>query len=1060
MHLLVRERVSIDEEEGAVDLDLAPADLVFLSFSDGDLAAIEAAGRRTGIGVAAASLARLAHPMSVDLLAERTVPGAGAVLVRLLGGLDRWRYGAEELAAACRRARVPLALVRGEGPDDPRLAALSTVDADALRRLEAMLREGGAENAARAVRLGASLGGRHPATADEPLILPACGTHDFGAACPEPTARAVLVFYRSHLHAADTAPLAALAHVLAARGIAVRGVFVDSLKSTCTASHVRALLHAASPDIILNATGFAARGPSGTSPLEGAECPVLQLTLAASDEAAWRSSPRGLAPADLAMMVILPELDGRLATPLLACKTATADGRRFAPVAGGVGAVADRAAGWIRLRRARPSERRLAIVLSDYPGAAGTSHARGYAVGLDTVASLGVILDLLVGAGYATERRDAAAIAAFLRDAAPGETLRLGHVLVALQPARDADVTDRRASYHDAAAPPSPAYLAFYEELRRAFDAHAILHLGTHGTLEWLPGKAAGLTAACLPTALTGGLPVIYPFIVSNPGEAAVAKRRLGAVTIGHLTPPLVAATLSGDAHAVERLLDEYAEADGLDRKRAALLRRTILERARDAGLLAEAGAADTDDADALTRLDSHLCDVKELRIADGLHVFATAPPARAALLDAVGAANAASLDACAPGEAAALLAALDGRFVPPGPAGAPSRGRLDVLPTGRNLAGIDPRQAPTPSAFTLARRNADLLLGRHAQEHGEPLATLVLDLWGSATLRTGGEDLALAFVLLGVEPAHDEAGRLAGVTVLSIAELGRPRVDVTLRISGVFRDNFAGQIALFDRAVRLVAARHEDAADNPLAASPGARVFGPAPGGYGVAAEAWVASSAWSYGAGGDAQPDGAQPDGARPGGAQPDGAQPDGAQPGGAQPDGARPDAPALAARVARAQAFLHHQDHAETDILDGPEHAAHEGGFARAAREAGRNPAIYHADITGAAPRIRLAHEEIARVVRGRLANPQWLAGQRRHGLRGASEMARGVEALAAFARLLPHRFDAQFDLVHAALLADRDNAAFLADANPAALAAIAHMLAAMRTEGRWHPRRNDL
>ncbi len=1026
MHLLVRERVSIDEEEGAVDLDLAPADLVFLSFSDGDLASVKSAGRRTGIGIAAASLARLAHPMSVDLFAERTVPGAGAVVVRLLGGLDPWRYGAEELFQSCRKARVPLAILRGDGAEDPRLAALSTVDAATRRRLEAMLREGGAENAARAVRLGAALGGRCPASDDEALILPAVGTHDFGVRCVAPSARAVLVFYRSHLHAADTAPLASLARELATRGIAARGVFVDSLKSVCSASHVAALLHAASPDIILNATGFAARGADGTSPLDAACCPVLQLTLTGSDEAAWRASPRGLAPADLAMMVVLPELDGRLATPLLGCKTETADGRRFAAVTDSVAAVADRASGWIRLRQTDEAHRRIAIVLSDYPGAAGTSHARGYAVGLDTFASLAVILDLLVRAGYATERRDSGALAVALRDAAPGGTLRLGNILVALQPARDAAAADRRANYHDAATPPSPAYLAFYRDLaREKFGAHAILHLGTHGTLEWLPGKAAGLTAECLPTRLTSGLPVIYPFIVSNPGEAAVAKRRLGAVTIGHLTPPLVQARLSGEAREVERLLDEHAEADGLDRRRATLLRRTILERARDAGLLAEAGAEGAPDLDALTRLDNHLCDIKELRIGDGLHVFATAPHARQALLETLGPGCEAALDACAPAEAAALLAALDGRFVPPGPAGSPSRGRLDVLPTGRNLAGIDPRQAPTPSAFTLARRNADLLLRRHAQEHGEPLATLVLDLWGSATLRTGGEDFALAFVLLGVEPVHDEAGRLAGISVLSPAELGRPRVDVTLRISGVFRDNFAGQIALFDRAVQLVTARADEGDDNPLAAVPGPRVFGPAPGGYGVAAEAWVASSAWSYGAG-----------------------------------DAATPDADALAARVRTAQAFLHHQDHAETDILDGPEHAAHEGGFAQAARAAGQAPAIYHADITGGAPRIRLAREEIARVVRGRLANPQWLAGQRRHGMRGASEMARGVEALASFARLLPDRFDAQFDLVHTALLGHEENARFLAIANPAAREAILLTLAAMRAEGRWHPRRNDL
>lgn len=1018
MHLLVRERVSTDEEGGAVDLDLPPADLVFLSFSDGDLASIETAARETGLRIRTASLARLGHPMSVDLFVERTVAGSGAIAVRILGGLDRWRYGAEELAAACRRHGTALALLRGDAPVDARLLALSSVPAEACRRLDAMLREGGAENARRALRLAAFLAGRAPDPAEAPLVRPRAGRHTLGPAVRNPAGRAAIVFYRSHLHAEDTAPLEALATALGARGIATDGLFVDSLKAPGTAAFVAETLATTRPDVVLNATAFSARDAAGRSPLAAAGRPVLQLVVAGSDEAAWRASARGLAPADLAMSVVLPEIDGTLATPLLGCKAETVRGRLGVAVAGGAEAVADRVAGLVRLGRTPAASRRIAIVLSDYPGAAGTSHARGHAVGLDTWESLADILALLAAHGYATETPPATALAAGTREGA----LRLGNVLVALQPGRAAPDGDRRTSYHDPNTAPGDAYAAFYRSLRAEFGAHAIVHLGTHGTLEWLPGKAAALSAGCLPAALIGGTPVVYPFIVNNPGEAAVAKRRLGAVAIGHLTPPLIRATLAGDAARVEALLDELAAADGLDRRRAGLLRREVLDRATASGLLAEAGCTGSDETDALARLDAYLCDVKELRIGDGLHVFGRAHPGAAALLDDVGAAHAEALGASPAAERAALLAALDGRFVAPGPAGAPGPGRADVLPTGRNLVAIDPRQAPTRTAFALARRNAELLLLRHGQEHGEPLARLVLDLWGSATLRTGGEDLALAFVLLGATPVHDAAGRMTGVELLSVAELRRPRVDVTLRVSGVFRDNFAGQIALYDRAVRRVAARDEDPADNPLVGAAGPRVFGPAPGAFGVGREAWIAGSAWAYGTA-EAAP----------------------------APD-------ALAAIVAAADAFLHAQDHAGTDILDGPEHAAHEGGFALAAAAAGRRPALYHAEL-GPAPRVRLAREEIARVVRGRLANPAWLAGMRRHGMRGASEMARGTEALADFARSLPDRFDAQFDLLATALLGDAGNVAFLEEANPEALRAIRATLEAVHAEGLWHPRRND-
>ncbi|HKM65235.1 MAG TPA: cobaltochelatase subunit CobN, partial [Acidisphaera sp.] len=593
-----------------------------------------------------------------------------------------------------------------------------------------------------------------------------------------------------------------------------------------------------------------------------------------------------------------------------------------------------------------------------------------------------------------------------------------------------------KAGYHDPDLSPCHEYIGFYLWLRHVADVHVIVHLGAHGTLEWLPGKAAALSAACFPSALLGGVPVIYPFIVNNPGEAAAAKRRLGAVTIGHLTPPLRDAGAHGAAQTLDQMIDAYAAADGLDRRRAALLRADILTLARDSGVLAESGVAPGDDDDAaLARLDAYLCDVKDMRIRDGLHVFGAGT--------------------CGAEERTALLAALDARFVEPGPAGAPSRGRPDVLPTGRNLYSVDPRAVPTREAVALAGRAAAELLRRHVQDHGDWPRALVLDLWGSTTMRTGGEDLGLALVLMGARPVWDDnSARVSGVEILPLALLDRPRVDVTLRVSGLFRDAFEAQVALFDQAARAIAARDfEDGALNPLAEaarvgpSQGirtapARVFGPAPGAYGAGLLPLVERGAWR-----DRDALGAAYLAAASHAYGRDLA-------GKAAPE-------SFASRVAEAHAFVHTQDHAETDVLDDGENAAHEGGFAAAAASLGAAPALYRLDTSRPdAPRARTLAEDLARVVRGRAANPAWIAGMKRHGRRGAAEISRTLDALYTFAAATPIRLDAQFELLFGATLGDADTDAFLCTANPDARAAMWARFEDARARGLWHTRRNDL
>ena len=526
---------------------------------------------------------------------------------------------------------------------------------------------------------------------------------------------------------------------------------------------------------------------------------------------------------------------------------------------------------------------------------------------------------------------------------------KFGELWVALPPDRGRN-SQRRADYHDPLLPPRHGLVAFGLWLQHGAKVDALVHMGAHGTLEWLPGKAVALTSECFPEIVTGPLPVIYPFIVSNPGEAAQAKRRIAGVTIGHLPPPLIAGgALSADARELERLIDEYAQADGLDRRRRERLGRLIVETAQRTGLAREAGVASAiAPDDALRRIDAWLCDLKDLAIKDGLHVYGRA---------AAGGDDPA-WQASGEAERAALLAALDGRRVKPGPAGAPTRGRRDVLPTGRNLFTADPRTLPTPTAMDFGRLAADEVVRAHLQTHGEPLRAAVIDLWGSATLRTGGEEIAQGFALLGCRPIWEHAsGRITGVEVLPTAAIGRPRVDVTWRISGLFRDLFPAQIALIDAAVQAVAARDETDDENPLTSvrrSGGAarldRIFGNAPGSYGSGVEellgrgenadsigaAYLAAASHSYG--------GAAGEG--------------GAAPG------------AFAQRIAAADLLLHPSDDPGRDLLEGAEDAAFVGGFAAAAKLLGRSVDLVMLDTTDPQrPRARPLAAALARIVRAR-------------------------------------------------------------------------------------------
>jgi cobaltochelatase CobN len=894
-----------------------------------------------------------------------------------------------------------------------------------------------------------------------------------------------IIFYRSILLAADTAPIDELCRALGERGVAPAPLVVPSLKDSDAIAFVRTVLTQIKPAAIITATAFSA----GDDVFAGFDAPVLQVVIATTKRVAWHNSPRGLGAADLAMHVVLPELDGRVLMGAVAFKDATTPQPDLAfsalvnrPEADRIAAVADRVAALIRLQTTPRRERRIAVLMPDYPAAPGRT---GYAVGLDVPASVVALLCDLSDAGYdvgepPTSSRalldalepdeemlsidDYRGLLADIPDdarskicAAWGDPAddpdacegyfrfrarRFGNVFVALPPDRGR-VTERRANYHDPALPPRHALVAFGLWLRRRADVHAIVHMGAHGTLEWLPGKAVALSSSCFPEIIVGTLPVIYPFIVSNPGEAAQAKRRIAAVTVGHLPPPLMSGELAGDARELERLVDEYAQADGLDRKRRARLARLIIATAQRSGLAREAGVdANVDDDEALKRIDAWLCDVKDLAVKDGLHVYGRAGSTHAV---ANGLMEKDCAD-CAVAERLALLAALDGKHVPPGPAGAPARGRRDVVPTGRNLYTADPRMLPTQTAVDLGRLAADEVIRTYCQTHGEMPRALVIDLWGSATLRTGGEEIAQGLALMGCRPLWDAAtARITGVEVLPIAVIGRSRVDVTWRISGLFRDLFPAQIALIDAAVQAVAARDEPADDNPLVVARGsapiARVFGSAPGAYGAGVEelngvghdqhalgeAYLAAASHAY-AGAAGEPAHA------PG---------------------------AFADRVAAADLLVHTSDNPGRDLLEGSADASFVGGFAAAAKALGRVPDLIMLDATDPQrPKARPLATALARAVRGRAINPRFIAGQMRHGPRGAAELAETVDRLVAFAEMTEAVPSALIDLVYDAYLTDPNVRAFLLRENPAAAEAIAKRFADALRGGRWHPRRNDI
>lgn len=1233
MHLLAATPGAIDDGTDPVDLGQSPADVVFISAADTELAALSQARTEmtTPPTLRLANLMHLRHPMSVDLHIENCASKSRIVIARILGGVGYWKYGFEQYAAYLHNAGVPFVALPGDDKPDPDLRKFSTVSEENYQALWAYMVEGGPHNATNFLTYASyMLGESEKPVPAKPLLRagpywPGTGISNLETVKEnwiENAPVVPVVFYRALVQGAGLNPINRLTRALLRQKLNPLPVFVASLKDPISVATLEILFKQAAPDVILNCTSFAVGSPdpggqsaSPSNPLASSaanSAPVFQVVLSASAEDDWLSGLTGLSARDIAMNVALPEVDGRILSRAISFKgEAYYDDATECPIAtyqargDRVDFVAQLASNWANLRNIPANNRKVALVLANYPNKDGRL-ANG--VGLDTPAATIHVLKLLSQNGYAvsdppdtpdvlmqqilagptnwlTDRVDrtggvkldlatylkhysalpwelkqkvedrwgspdsdpffSAEISAPQATAAGGFSLSIltfGNAVIGVQPARGYNI-DPTETYHSPDLVPPHNYFAFYIWLRHVLGAHAITHMGKHGNLEWLPGKALALSQNCLPEAIFGPLPHIYPFIVNDPGEGTQAKRRAQAVIIDHLTPPLTRAETYGPLRDLEALVDEYYEAAGVDARRITYLRREILTLTSSTGLDVDAGMTGQDEETDLAKLDAYLCDLKEAQIRDGLHIFGQSPTdqlerdlvmalvriprgdgqgGNASLIRALAddllldfdpldcdmaqkwtgprhkflrAANSdtwrsfgdtverlewlcarmidglkpdpawkrttavieeihamvfPALRACGPAEGAGLLTALSGQFVEPAPSGAPTRGRLDVLPTGRNFFSVDSRAVPTPTAWALGWKSASLLVDKYLQTHGDWPRTMLLTAWGTANMRTGGDDVAQCLALMGVKPKWDSANRrVTGFEVIPHTALGRPRVDVTLRVSGFFRDAFPQLISLVDSAARAVMAMDEPDDINPAAARARSegdaaqyRVYGSKPGAYGAGLQAMIDERLWAN---------------------KSDLAEAYlewGSYAYGKNSEGNKNRA-GFETRLSQAQAIVQNQDNREHDLLDSDDYYQFEGGASAAVSTLqGQDRPIYHNDHSRPErPVIRTLDDEIGRVVRSRVVNPKWIEGVKRHGYKGAFEIAATVDYLFAFAATTGAVRGHHFDLVEAAFIEDEATRDFIAEHNAPALREIAERLQEAIDRGLWTPRSNS-
>ncbi len=1275
------------QAEGVIFIEQSAAPIVFLTAADTDIQTLAASTSQLPVGfpgLRVVNLLQLQQQLTIDTYAENVLSSAQLIILRILGGRAYWSYGLEVVLDTVQQTGAALVVLPGDDRPDPDLMSHSTVSLTVVNQVWRYLTEGGVENVVNALKFVADVCLEQTYHPPAPKPVPRVGLYQESEVRSQEQstkAKVGILFYRAHYLAGNTTPINALCQALAKRQLEAVPIFVSSLRDPDVQAELLTYFQpqeGSGIDLLLNTTSFSlAKLDAETPQLElwkRLDVPVLQVILSSGTVEQWDSQFQGLTARDTAMNVALPEVDGRIISRAVSFKSVQSwnpdletDVVVYEPVPCRINFVADLAANWVRLRQTPPTERRIALILANYPNRDGRL-ANG--VGLDTPASCVEILKRLQQAGYRVEnipetgdeligrltagvtndpegldlrlvRQELSweeyggyfqGLPAEVRQGIgerwgfgwetnhrgaenteeegkrgdssgvfPISGIELGNVFVGIQPSRGYDV-DPSLNYHAPDLEPTHAYLAFYYWLRQHFGMQAVVHVGKHGNLEWLPGKSVALSDKCYPEVALGAMPHLYPFIVNDPGEGSQAKRRSQAVIIDHLTPPMTRAQLYGPLQKLEGLMDEYYEAQSLDPKRLGVISdritQLILQENLHQDLGIETDEIQNPESNIQNRIDGYLCELKEAQIRDGLHIFGQCPDGRqlrdlivaiarhpgndrmgltralaqdwgldfdpltadlslvlagyaedgdkshqrvgdvieeleqqaADLVEQIiqnslppyppikrgdcnvqnswGEATKRELewicDRLLPSlqqtnqEITQLLRGLDGRYIESGPSGAPTRGRPEVLPTGRNFYSVDIRAIPTETAWAVGRKAAEVLIERYTQENGEYPKTLGLSVWGTSTMRTGGDDLAEALALLGVQPVWDyPSRRVVDFEILPVSVLGRPRVDVTLRISGFFRDAFPNLISLFDQAVVAVAALDEPPEDNPLAAqvqqeaemwlSQGLsqeeanvrsryRIFGSKPGAYGAGLQGLIESQNWT-----DEQdiarayinwssyaytstppiPSSLKLRLARGGTGEVAAPFSNQEQVGKIAPPLNKAGLEGVAApeafnqRLKQMQIVLHNQDNREHDLFDSDDYYQFQGGLTAAVRAlTGKNPTIYFGDHSiPENPKVRQLREEIARVYRSRVVNPKWIEGVMRHGYKGAFEMSATVDYLFAYDATTYCVEDHMYQGVAEAYLFDPKVQEFIQQKNPWALRDMAERLLEANQRGLW-------
>ena len=1249
MHRISATPGGLNQSEGLFFLEQTPAPFILITAADTDIQTLAAVVPKLPSQfpeLRVANLLQLQQQISIDDYSEKVLESAQVIVLRLIGGSSYWAYGLEVVQEIVQRNGTTLIVMPGDDGLDLDLISKSTISPEIVKKIWQYFQQGGVENFLNALQFIADTTLLTAFNPPPPQSVPRVGLYEwkeevgaqglrpvrsqeserrsyFSPVSPQP--KIGILFYRAHYLSGNTKVIDALCTALIEKNLQPVPVFVSSLREPGVTEKLYELF-AAKDDhhlsLLMNTTSFSLASLETETPQteiwEKLNVPVLQVILCASSVEQWESQLEGLTPRDMAINVALPEVDGRIISRAVSFKTLQTRNNKletdvvvYEPVSDRIEFVTQLAANWVRLRVKPPQERRIALILANYPNTNGRL-ANG--VGLDTPASCVEILKALKLAGYQLENipetgdeliqiltssitndpegrdwkpiQQSLSIEAYqkyfstlpeiiqkeiiarwgepnLIQNLPIAGIQFGNIFVGIQPSRGYDL-DPSLNYHAPDLEPTHNYLAFYHWVRESFATDAIVHVGKHGNLEWLPGKSVALSNTCYPEIAFGPMPHLYPFIVNDPGEGSQAKRRAQAVIIDHLTPPMTRAQLYGGLQQVENLIDEYYEAESLDPSRLPTIRDRIQELVIKENLYKDLGITDKKDIEnfetlILNSLDGYLCELKEAQIRDGLHIFGQCPQgtqlrdliiaiaripnryssgitraiAQQWNLDIDPLTDDLSTPLSAPErlcvrlnscriigdvvelleteaahlvekiieesgvrsqesrenyqlpitqtlnwiqekllpalqktseETTNLLRGLDGKYVPSGASGAPTRGRPEVLPTGKNFYAVDIRAIPTETAWDIGRKAAETLIETYTQEHGEYPKTLGLSVWGTATMRTGGDDIAEALALLGVQPVWDGAARrVVDFEILPLSIIGRPRVDVTLRISGFFRDAFPNLISLFDQAVKAVSSLDEPADQNPLADTVRQetaqwtqeglsleaaaersqyRVFGSKPGAYGAGLQGLIASQNWeddqdlaqayinwsAYAYSGET---------------------------GNRELLTGNSNIEALEQRLKQMQIVLHNQDNREHDLLDSDDYYQFQGGLTAAVRSLqGKNPEIYFGDNSNTqAPKVRQLSSEIARVYRSRVVNPKWIAGVMRHGYKGAFEMAATVDFLFAYDATAQCVEDYMYQGVVEAYLENTTVCEFIQNKNPWALRDIAERLLEANQRGLW-------